>query len=304
MQFYSEVSNALGADSSLWSTEVGVVGLYPKVHVTTMSGFTLLGHLVARAIIDERRLDISINEIFVDRLLGRFHPPSLKTLERVDPMLARSLRGLAMEEISRSAFDGLYFVHPSLPDIELCSTGASKAVNPDNFDEYRDLLLKLILETALNAPVAAFQAAFNQVLPLSEFSIMCASEFLQLVNGISSWDWKIEGILSSIKADHGYTKEDMQVIWLAQVLEEMTIEEKKALVKFVTGSGSLPTGGWSGLHPQFTVVLRPEGSPDNSLPSVMTCTNYIKLPRYTCKEVLHRQLLTAIKEGQGSFLLS
>lgn len=304
MQFYSEVSNALSANHSLWSTEVGVVGLYPRMQVADLSGFTLLGHLVARAIMDERLLDLSINEIFVDRLLGRPHPPSLKTLERVDPLLARSLRKLAMEGVSGSAFESLYFVHPSFPHIELYPAGASRAVNPDNFDEYRDLLLRLILDTALNAPVAAFQSAFNQILPLSEFSIMSASEFLQLVNGISSWDWTAEGILSSMKADHGYTKEDKQVLWLAQVLEEMAIEEKKALVKFVTGSGNLPAGGWSGLDPQFTVVLRPEGSPDNSLPSVMTCTNYIKLPRYTCKEALHRQLLTAIKEGQGSFLLS
>jgi hypothetical protein len=37
---------------------------------------------------------------------------------------------------------------------------------------------------------------------------------------------------------------------------------------------------------------------------VMTCANYIKLPPYSCKEVMRQRLLFAIREGQGSFDLS
>jgi E3 ubiquitin-protein ligase TRIP12 len=43
---------------------------------------------------------------------------------------------------------------------------------------------------------------------------------------------------------------------------------------------------------------------DGDLPSVMTCANYIKLPPYSCKEIMKERLMFAIREGQGSFDLS
>jgi E3 ubiquitin-protein ligase TRIP12 len=39
-------------------------------------------------------------------------------------------------------------------------------------------------------------------------------------------------------------------------------------------------------------------------PSVMTCVNYLKLPDYTTREVLATKLLTAMRDGAGSFHLS
>jgi len=57
----------------------------------------------------------------------------------------------------------------------------------------------------------------------------------------------------------------------------------------------------------FTVVLRSKEPPytfDSYLPSVMTCVNYLKLPDYSSLAILRKQLMTAIKEGQGAFHLS
>jgi len=57
----------------------------------------------------------------------------------------------------------------------------------------------------------------------------------------------------------------------------------------------------------FTVVCRPSEppyTPDDYLPSVMTCVNYLKMPNYTDIKVLSKQLRTAMREGQGAFHLS
>ncbi|GJV79147.1 zinc finger, CCHC-type containing protein [Tanacetum coccineum] len=43
---------------------------------------------------------------------------------------------------------------------------------------------------------------------------------------------------------------------------------------------------------------------DDDLPSLMTCANYLKLPSYSTQEIMYKQLLYAISEGQGSFDLS
>jgi E3 ubiquitin-protein ligase TRIP12 len=60
--------------------------------------------------------------------------------------------------------------------------------------------------------------------------------------------------------------------------------------------------------------IEKEENPNNILPSVMTCnnyllliyigTNFLKLPEYTSFDILKEKLLKAIYEGQNSFLLS
>eukprot|EP00243_Klebsormidium_subtile_P009512 TRINITY_DN4787_c0_g2_i1.p1 TRINITY_DN4787_c0_g2~~TRINITY_DN4787_c0_g2_i1.p1 ORF type:complete len:120 (-),score=32.58 TRINITY_DN4787_c0_g2_i1:350-679(-) len=107
---------------------------------------------------------------------------------------------------------------------------------------------------------------------------------------------------------------------------ELTPDEQRSFLRFVTGAPRLPPGGLSALTPRLTIVRKhpsggtpsatlgstPPGSAlapgttlaDGDLPSVMTCANYLKLPPYSCKAVMKDRLLYAIKEGQGSFDLS
>ena len=75
----------------------------------------------------------------------------------------------------------------------------------------------------------------------------------------------------------------------------------------MTGSPRLPFGGFSGLKPKFTVVKKDPTllgeSPDEYLPSVMTCLNYLKIPDYSCFEVLKKRMEYAIAgEYQGFYL--
>ena len=45
-------------------------------------------------------------------------------------------------------------------------------------------------------------------------------------------------------------------------------------------------------------------NPDDYLPSVMTCANYLKLPDYSTKEIMREKLRLAAAEGQYCFHLS
>jgi hypothetical protein len=57
--------------------------------------------------------------------------------------------------------------------------------------------------------------------------------------------------------------------------------QQRLLLRFLTGSPTLPSGGLSRLQPPLTVVRKeaePPLGPDDYLPSVMTCANYLKLP--------------------------
>ena len=65
--------------------------------------------------------------------------------------------------------------------------------------------------------------------------------------------------------------------------------------------------GYKSLSPPLTIVRKtcdPSENPDDFLPSVMTCVNYLKLPEYTSKDVMREKLQIAAREGQLSFHLS
>jgi E3 ubiquitin-protein ligase TRIP12 len=93
---------------------------------------------------------------------------------------------------------------------------------------------------------------------------------------------------------------------LIDIISSLSQDERVLFVKFLTGARSLPATGFAGLKPQLTIVKAvTDGWPaDEALPTVMTCANFVKLPEYSSKEVMKAQLLKAIHEGQGSFLLS
>lgn len=86
------------------------------------------------------------------------------------------------------------------------------------------------------------------------------------------------------------------------IMSEFSPVERRAFLSFITGSPRLPIGGFSALTPPLTIVRKDGG--DSSLPSVMTCVNYIKLPDYSSREVLKQRFKTAVQEGAGGFHLS
>ena len=49
--------------------------------------------------------------------------------------------------------------------------------------------------------------------------------------------------MDSVKADHGYNLDSKSVRNLLQTMSEMTLEERRDFLQFITGSPKLPIGG-------------------------------------------------------------
>lgn len=97
------------------------------------------------------------------------------------------------------------------------------------------------------------------------------------------------------------------VKYLFEILSSFDSEQQRLFLQFVTGSPRLPVGGFRSLNPPLTIVRKTFEStenPDDFLPSVMTCVNYLKLPDYSTIEIMREKLLIAAREGQQSFHLS
>ncbi|KAJ5899399.1 hypothetical protein N7495_004143 [Penicillium taxi] len=296
--------------------------------------FKILGKFVARSMLDSRIIDISFNPAFF-RIADTLSSvaPSLGTVKAVDEDLARSLVMLKRfaqqkhdieNEQSWSAQEkakaiqliqvdgvqvedlGLDFTLPGYPAIELTPGGSDIELTIENVDEYVDLVIDMTLGRGVRHYVEAFRVGFSQVFPYSALRAFTPNE-LAMLFGQAEEDWSIETLMDSIKADHGFNIDSKSVRNLLLTLSEFDKQQRRDFLQFVTGSPKLPIGGFKSLTPIFTVVCRPSEAPftpDDYLPSVMTCVNYLKLPDYSSLEVLGARLSVAIKEGQGAFHLS
>lgn len=167
--------------------------------------------------------------------------------------------------------------------------------------------IRYLLLDGVSRQVAAFCAGCEKVLSPTSWLQFLPEEFESLLCGPNFERWEMSSLIAATKCDHGYTHESSAVQYLFQVLSTYNLEEQRMFLTFVTGTPRLPVGGLAALNPRLTIVKRtPEAgrSPDECLPTVMTCTNYLKLPQYSSYEITKERLEYAIREGQGSFHLS
>jgi len=167
-------------------------------------------------------------------------------------------------------------------------------------------VLDVMHAEGVRIPVTAFREGFSRVFPIWDLQTFSTDEMFTIF-GNPDEDWSFETLSDAVKADHGFNTDSRSFRDLVSVMTSYDQSTRRDFLQFITGSPKLPIGGFRGLNPPLTVVRKPHEaplSPDDYLPSVMTCVNYLKLPAYSSKEVLADKLLTAMREGGGSFHLS
>ncbi|XP_057827496.2 E3 ubiquitin-protein ligase UPL3 isoform X1 [Cryptomeria japonica] len=300
-----------------------------------IDNFRLLGRVMAKALQDRRLLDLPFSTAFYKLVLGQeldlfdiqsFDLELGTTLQEIQALVRRKQFMESLHTDKNSAHDlhfrnariedlCLDFTLPGYSDYVLKPGGNNIMVDLENLEEYLHLAADATIRTGVMPQMEAFRAGFNEVFPLTSLHIFSESELECLLCGGSDL-WTAQSLFEHIKFDHGYTSSSPPIINLLEIIGEFTPEQKRAFLQFVTGAPRLPPGGLAALNPRLTIVRKhPTGTnggskgastqaADGDLPSVMTCANYLKLPPYSSKEVMHDRLMYAITEGQGSFDLS
>ncbi|CDO95969.1 unnamed protein product [Kluyveromyces dobzhanskii CBS 2104] len=277
--------------------------------------FENLGTLVARSMLDNRILDFRFNPLFFELMHKQCRDEQidledldtcLDLVGKLDVQLGRSLSFLYNNRHNDSLKDlNLFFMLPGY-NIELLEGGSRIMVEPFNVQEYLIRVFDQLLGKGIERQLTAFRDGFSKSFSYSSLLILNPAELSDLFGAVAE-DWSVQTLYSFIHADHGYSMDSPIITYLIDILSNFSTEEKRLFLQFITGSPKLPLGGFKNLKPKFTVVLKhPDGniSPNHCLPSVMTCANYLKLPKYSDKSVLRDRLVHAMTEGSGAFLLS
>lgn len=97
----------------------------------------------------------------------------------------------------------------------------------------------------------------------------------------------------------GYPKDHILMVWFWEILEEFDENMKANFLFFLSGSFSVPFGGFKDF------ALKIERIPNNkeALPVAHTCFNQLDLPIYDSKEIMKEKLLIALTEGSKGFYI-
>ncbi|GAA5933715.1 putative ubiquitin-protein ligase UFD4 [Sporobolomyces koalae] len=290
--------------------------------------FRVLGQFVAKSMMDSRIIDVNFSRIFMRLVLEQELPLTVASVKLIDPVLGKSLAHLqeyvkAKESIEaddkQSAAErasavkaievrgatvsdlSLDFTLPGTT-IELNEGGKDVSVDIENVAEYVDLVVDWTLRRGIEAQVLAFKQGFSTVFPVRDLQTFTPAEMVLLSGSIDGEDWSVNALVSAAKADHGFTMDSRVVQDLFSVMADFDPTERRAWLSFTTGAQRLPIGGFASLKPPLTIVRKDGG--DRALPSCMTCTNYVKLPDYSTREILQTKIKFAVREGAAGFHLS
>jgi E3 ubiquitin-protein ligase TRIP12 len=263
------------------------LGLFPRPDAARDT-FWLLGLLCGKALLMDILVPIPFSAAFLKLVLG-----DPVDVAEVDPEFAGSLN-------APDGLIGLPCTYPGIPAMRLLPDAI---VDARNLGSYVGAVRKATVE--LPDIVAEFRRGLSAVVQWELLRLFDAGELARVFGGEPVRITR-DDLVASVVVSHGYTDESPQIGMFFDVVAEFDAERQMEFVMFVTGSGRLPFGGLRAMSPRLTVALRTadSGTPDEQLPSVMTCANYLKLPAYSCKEVMGRQLSTAIAWAQKGFMLT
>ncbi|KAL0481972.1 hypothetical protein AKO1_013171 [Acrasis kona] len=311
-EFYSLISTELtNPNLQIWNENVKNE-LFPKAIMDpvllsrAIKIFEFIGKFVARALMDNRIIDMPFHNCFLRLLQGQ--SLCFSDLMSIDSNYYNILNQIRTNPSCAPTFM-CNMVLPGDDGIELVPNGHQVDLMESNSMIYVNRIAQIMLNDGIKNQVAAFQRGYDSILPspgISSWKMFSTIELDDMVSGCDEI-WNVDNLVNATKCDHGFSHNSKTVRWLFKVMCELDKQEKRLFVKFLTGSPKLPSGGIKNLNPKLTIVLKITeggGTSDQYLPSVMTCTNYLKLPDYSNEFVLKEQLLKAIRMGQNAFLLS
>ena len=294
--------------------------------------FKFLGTFLARSLLDLEMVDFRFNEVFF-QLLDTYVengcenknllklmetlsiPDGIDLITKIDKGIGKSFRFIYEQGLKNTSDNtgtckdllelNIPYNLPGYDSFAMPSSSASteEYVSNANYKEYLRTCINMMLCEGILPCLQNFYEGFNTVLPYEALLFLTPKE-TSLYFGKIDEDWSFETISKSLNADHGYTMESNEVVNLINIMTSLSKNERRLFLQFATSSPRLPLGGFQKLRPKLLIALKPPAdncSPDDTLPSVMTCVNYFKLPQYSSIDVMRKRILQAITEGSGEF---
>jgi ubiquitin-protein ligase E3 C len=286
--------------------------------------YEFLGRIIGKCLYEGILVDVNFAPFFLRKWAltgGEGHAPNesgyrptLNDLRDLDEELYQGLHKLKtytgdVEDFSLSftVTDTVVIDHTTSPKK---TTAVDKELKPDGFNTpvtnqnrlvYISYMARHRLQNQPYLQTTAFLRGLRQMVQPSWLSMFNHSELQTLVSGtrtsIDIEDLRRHTIYGGtyVIGTDGLEHPTIALFW--KIMKDMSDDERRAVLKFVTSTPRAPLLGFGTLNPRFSI--RDGGSDQQRLPSTSTCVNLLKLPMYRDEELLKEKLLYSVFSGAG-----
>jgi len=253
----------------------------------------LVGTLLGLAIYNSVILELHLPQAFFRKLLGA--PVALPHLEEFQPEVARSLRALLAWSGPSGVEETFCLSFTAADGAELVDGGACVAVTEANRERYVQLMVDHALNRSSARAFDALRASFMALCGGLALRIVSPTELEVLVCGTPHLDFHALKAAAQYNGGWDASHPTIRNFWQV-VMQQFSLDEQKALLRFVTGSDRAPIGGLAQLP---ILITREEDS--NRLPTSHTCFSQLCLPEYGSRGKLADRLRTACENAAEGF---
>ncbi|KAG0357857.1 hypothetical protein BGZ54_000147 [Gamsiella multidivaricata] len=178
--------------------------------------------------------------------------------------------------------------------LPLVPGGENIPVTNENRGAYVRAYMEHYVHEHIRQEFEAFQRGFEKICGGQALKLLRPEELELLLCGNSELD--MHDLEASCLYDDGYSPSHtlIQEFWEI-VHEDLSPEQHKQLLVFVTGSDRVPIRGLKDLM----FVIQRNGPDSDRLPTALTCFSRLLLPEYANKEKMKERLVTAIENSNG-----
>ncbi|KAI8983646.1 hypothetical protein BDB01DRAFT_722731 [Pilobolus umbonatus] len=168
-----------------------------------------------------------------------------------------------------------------------------------NREEYVRDYCKYFMYTAQKEQLLAIRRGLWSVIGSSALNLCSANELEMIACGLRQGPdapaLDMKELEKVTEYDDGYSHEHPTIRQFWSVVHQMTEDQKRQLLLFVTANDRIPVGGLK----ELTFYIQRNGPDSDRLPTALTCFSRLLLPEYDSKQKLQDRLITAIENTKG-----
>ncbi|KAI8369252.1 uncharacterized protein BYT42DRAFT_647962 [Radiomyces spectabilis] len=247
------------------------------------------------------KLAILPNEAAIEEMMHRGTLFTLNDLQDGWPELKTGLSALLnwegdVEDVFCRNYEmSLDVFGEDIVTVPLTQGGEAIPITNENRESYVRDYCKYFLYTSQREPILALRRGLWSVIGSTALDLCTADELEMVACGLRL-DLDMGELEEVAEYDDGYSADHptIQRFW-SVVHRDLTEEQKRKLLLFVTASDRVPVGGLK----ELTFVVQRNGPDSDRLPTALTCFCRLLLPEYVSREKLRDRLITAIENAKG-----
>ncbi|KAG0040527.1 hypothetical protein BGZ82_001853 [Podila clonocystis] len=274
------------------------VELAPQEVQIRLIEYELVGILVGLALYNGVILGVRFPSVVYRKLLG--WEISLDAFIESFPDLGNGLEQMLtwsdgdVYDIFLRSYEISYEHLGQVSTIPLISEGEDIPVTNENRHEYVKAYVDHYVNKHVEREFRAFQKGFEKICGGEAIKLLRPEELELLLCGNSDLD--MHDLESACLYDDGYSPQHGLIKEFWEVVhQDLTPEQHKQLLVFVTGSDRVPIRGLKDLM----FVIQRNGPDSDRLPTALTCFSRLLLPEYANKDKMRERLVTAIENSNG-----